>query len=74
MFGSGPSRRFIGVMDPAAVQSQEVIPGGESGVFYSPNYSSQLPLWLVNDYHPMAQDEADAAAAAVQVHTFGPAQ
>ncbi|MCU0989728.1 MAG: penicillin acylase family protein [Xanthomonadales bacterium] len=74
MFGSGPSRRFIGVMDPAGVEAQQVIPGGQSGVFYHPNYASQLPLWLVNDYHPMAQDEADAAAVAVRVSTFGPVE
>jgi len=74
MFGSGPSRRFIGVMDPAGAIAQEVIPGGQSGVFYHPNYASQLPLWLVNDYHEMAMTEADAAAVAVQVHTFAPAQ
>ena len=74
MFGSGPSRRFIGVMDPAGVEAQQVIPGGQSGVFYHPNYASQLPLWLVNDYHPMAQTAADAAAVAVRMSTFGPVE
>lgn len=50
MFGAGPARRFVGEM---AVDGErlEVIPGGRSGVFLSPFYSNQLPLWLTNDYH-----------------------
>jgi acyl-homoserine lactone acylase PvdQ len=51
----------------------ETIPGGQSGVFYSPNYSSQLPLWLVNDYHDMALTSEDAVAVAVSAYSFGPA-
>lgn len=72
MFGSGPSRRFVGEMDPMGVDAQEAIPGGQSGVFYSPNYSSQLPLWLTNNYHDMALSDAEAAAVAVSTMTFGP--
>jgi penicillin amidase len=74
MFGSGPSRRFAGVMTPLGAEAQEVIPGGQSGVFYSPNYSSQLPLWLVNDYHDMAMTADDAEDVAVTTYSFGPAQ
>ena len=72
MFGHGPSRRFVADMDMADVNAQEVIPGGQSGVFYNPNYSSQLPLWLTNSYHNMALSDAEAAAVAVSVTTFGP--
>jgi len=72
MFGHGPSRRFVGDMDPNNVDAQEVIPGGQSGVFYSPNYASQLPLWLTNNYHNMAMSKAEAAAVAVSTMTFGP--
>jgi penicillin amidase len=74
MFGSGPSRRFIGDMYPDGVEAAQVIPGGQSGVFFSPNYSSQLPLWLVNDYHAMAMGEEDAMDSAVITTTFGPGQ
>ena len=73
MFGHGPSRRFVGDMDPADVDAQEVIPGGQSGVFYSPNYSSQLPLWLTNNYHNMALSVEEAEEVAVTTTTFGPA-
>ena len=74
MFGSGPSRRFVGVLDPAGIHAQEVIPGGQSGLFYHPNFASQLPLWLVNDYHDMALTNEAAAGSAVIMYTFGPAQ
>ena len=72
MFDWGPSRRLVADMDPVDVDAQQVIPGGQSGVFYSPNYSSQLPLWLTNNYHDMALSEADAAGVAVITTTFGP--
>jgi len=74
MFGSGPNRRFVGEMTPDGVVGYENIPGGQSGVFYHPNYSSQLPLWLTNSYHELALGEADGQAAAVASYTFGPAQ
>ena len=72
MFGHGPSRRFVADMSPVKVDAQEVLPGGQSGVFYSPNYSSQLPLWLTNSYHDMALTNEDAEAVAVSSMTFGP--
>ena len=72
MFGSGPSRRFVADMNPAGVEGYEVIPGGQSGVFLSPNYSSQLPLWLTNSYHEMAFGSDAAKDVSVRMTTFGP--
>jgi penicillin amidase len=65
MFGSGPARRFIGSMTPDGPDGEEVIPGGRSGVFLSPHYADQLPLWLTNEYHPltMGADAADRTEA-----------
>jgi penicillin amidase len=60
MFGSGPARRFIASMTPDGPDGEEVIPGGRSGVFLSPHYADQLPLWLTNEYHPLTLG-ADAA-------------
>jgi penicillin amidase len=74
MFGSGPNRRFVGEMTPEGVVGYQTIPGGQSGVFYHPNYASQLPLWLTNNYHELALGEADGIANAVLVHTFNPVQ
>jgi len=56
------------------VVGYETIPGGQSGVFLHPNYSSQLPLWLTNSYHELALGEEDGVASAVNMFTFGPAQ
>jgi penicillin amidase len=74
MFDRGPNRRFVGEMTPDGVVGYNVIPGGQSGLFYHPNYASQLPLWLTNSYHEFALGEADGQASAVMVHTFGPVQ
>ena len=74
MFGSGPSRRFVADMAPGGVDAQQVIAGGQSGLFYHPNYSSQLPLWLTNNYHQMALTTEDANGVAVMEYTFGPPQ
>lgn len=52
MFGSGPARRFVGEMS-SPISANEVIPGGNSAVLGSPHYADQLPLWLVNAYHPL---------------------
>jgi len=71
MFGSGPARRFVGEMD-SKIKAYEVIPGGNSGVIGSPNYADQLPLWLTNNYHPLAIPVADAAAAATSEIDFKP--
>ncbi len=52
MFGAGPARRFVAEMRPGG-ERLEVIPGGRSGIFFSPMFSNQLPLWLTNDFHDM---------------------
>ena len=74
MFADGPNRRFVGEMTPLGVDGVETIPGGQSGVFYNPNYSSQLPLWLTNSYHELAVGAEDGDAVAVVTHTFKPGQ
>jgi penicillin amidase len=72
MFSRGPNRRFVGEMAPDGVNGYEALPGGQSGVFYHPNFSSQLPLWLTNSYHPLAVTEEDADGVAIMQYTFGP--
>ncbi|MCG8464248.1 MAG: penicillin acylase family protein [Xanthomonadales bacterium] len=52
MFSAGPARRAVSEMGEGG-QRLEVIPGGRSGVFLSPAYSNQLPLWLTNQYHEL---------------------
>ncbi|MEE8524595.1 MAG: penicillin acylase family protein, partial [Thermoanaerobaculia bacterium] len=72
MFGSGPARRFVGVLDPAGIEADEIIPGGESGVVVSPHYASQLGRWLTNDYHPLLLTPAAVQADAVAQQEFTP--
>lgn len=73
MFGSGPNRRKVAVMDPGGIIADEVIPGGQSGIFLHPNYASQLGLWLTNDYHPLAIGADAGEAVGVVEHNFTPA-
>lgn len=73
MFGSGPARRFIGVMTPDGPVGEEVIPGGRSGVFLSPHYADQLPLWLTNQYHPLTLGSEAADLTEVSRFQFVPA-
>lgn len=72
MFGNGPARRFVGELRPTGPVGQEVIPGGRSSVFFSPNYTDQLFLWLTNDYHELTLGNDAAEASSVQVITFSP--
>ncbi len=73
MFGHGPARRFIGVLDPAGIEAEEVIPGGQSGVVTSPDYASQLGRWLTNDHHPMLLTTQAVLGDAVSQEQFLPA-
>ncbi|MEM7350651.1 MAG: penicillin acylase family protein [Acidobacteriota bacterium] len=72
MFGAGPARRFVGVLDPAGIQAEQIIPGGQSGVFFDPGYASQLGRWLTNDYHPLRLSPADVGAAVISQQEFEP--
>lgn len=50
MFGSGPTRRFVGQLAPDGIIMHQVIPGGAGGVKDSPHQADQLRLWLTNAY------------------------
>src|ERR1019366_7075234 len=63
MFGSGPSRRFVGELSPGAIRASEILPGGQSGALGSPAYASMLGRWLTNAYHTMPFSEADVHSA-----------
>lgn len=72
MFGGGPSRRFIGVMDPSGIEAQSILPGGQSGVPASPFYTSQLERWLNNEYRQLIIDPDTARGAEVDRIEFQP--
>lgn len=48
MFGSGPSRRYVGEVTPNGVHGNNSLPGGVSGVVGNPHYADLLLDWLVN--------------------------
>ncbi len=73
MFGAGPARRFVGLLDPGGIVAEQIVPGGESGVVVSPHYASELGRWLTNDYHPLLLDPADVAGEVVSQTDFEPA-
>ena len=73
MFGSGPARRFVGVLDPAGIEAEEILPGGQSGVPTSPDFAGQLGRWLTNQYHPLLLAAEEVVAAAVAEDRFEPA-
>ncbi|MCP4654473.1 MAG: penicillin acylase family protein [bacterium] len=73
MFGAGPVRRFVGVLDPAGIEADQILPGGQSGVVVSPHYASQLGRWLTNNYHPVRLLAGDVMADAVVQQPFDPA-
>ena len=73
MFGAGPVRRFVGVLDPGGIDAYQILPGGQSGVPGSPHYASQLGRWLTNDYHPVRFNAGDVMADAVVQQPFDPA-
>ena len=66
MFGSGPSRRFVGDMNLAGINLQEILPGGRSGIIGHPDQANQMGRWLTNQYKPLLNDPAALQAAAVQ--------
>jgi penicillin amidase len=72
MFGSGPSRRFIGTAPPNGIKATQVIPGGESGEPTDPTFGNQLGLWLTNEAHPALQTRSDVAQNAASVQVFLP--
>lgn len=72
MFGSGPARRFVGVLDPGGIEGEEILPGGQSGNVFSPHYASQMGRWLTNDYHPLLLSAEDVRDAAVAQQEFTP--
>jgi penicillin amidase len=52
MFGSGPSRRYVGEVSPTGIHAETSLPGGVSALPTSPNYVNLLPLWLTNATYP----------------------
>jgi hypothetical protein len=72
MFGSGPSRRFVAEMAAGGIRANEIIPGGQCGVFGGPGYANMLGRWLTNGYHPMLISQAEVEGERVTEESFTP--
>jgi penicillin amidase len=72
MFTRTAILRLAADLEPGAIHAEQVYPGGQSGVFYHPNFADQMPLWLTNSYRPMPVSAADSDAVAVRSYSFGP--
>ena len=75
MFGSGPTRRYVGESSrsPRGIRGHTVLPGGESGVLGSPLYANILGRWLTNDYYDIRQRVRDVKKSAASMQKFVPA-
>ena len=74
MFGSGPSRRYVGTASPThpGINGRTVLPGGESGVLGSPLYANILGRWLTNDSYDIRQRMHDVQQSAASTQKFVP--
>ncbi|MEM1207230.1 MAG: penicillin acylase family protein, partial [Acidobacteriota bacterium] len=72
LFNGGAARRFVGVLDPAGIRAEQILPGGQSGQLGHPHYASQLGRWLTVDYHPLLLDPAAIAADTASELRFEP--
>ncbi|MBI5512753.1 MAG: penicillin acylase family protein [Deltaproteobacteria bacterium] len=74
-YGSGPNfRMVIQLREGMPMRGQNVLPGGQSGLTTSPNYSDQARLWLGNRALPIQLEGPAVVAAAVSRERFLPAR
>lgn len=52
-YGSGPVFRMVIALGPYGVSGRNILPGGESALTDSPNFSDQAALWLGNESWPL---------------------
>jgi penicillin amidase len=72
MFGSGPARRYVGVVTAAGPVGRDALPGGISALPTARHYDDLLPAYLTDDSYPVRVSPADVAAAAESIQLFRP--
>lgn len=65
MFGSGPVRRYVGILgdEPGATSGRTSLPGGSSGQPGNPWSVNILERWLTNDTYPVRQTTTNVVNA-----------
>ncbi len=71
--GSGPVFRMVFALKDGVVKGVNVLPGGQSDLKDSPNFSDQARLWLANKTIPMRFSIEDVAAGATGREAYTPA-
>lgn len=71
-FGSGPARRYVGVLTPGGPVGRSALPGGTSALPTERHYLDLLPAYLTNDYYRVRTRPAEVAAATGSVTVLTP--
>ncbi|MEN3358773.1 MAG: penicillin amidase [Mycobacteriales bacterium] len=72
MFGSGPARRYVGVLTAAGPVGRSALPGGASAVPTERHYDDLLPAYLTDDSYLVRTTPAQIAAATESVQLLRP--
>lgn len=65
-YAHGPSQRFVADMNPAGVQTENALPGGNVWDAASPHFRDEAELWRRNQTHPIPYAVDDVVANAEQ--------
>jgi penicillin amidase len=71
-FGSGPARRYLGVLTRGGPVGRSALPGGTSALPGDRHYLDLLPRYLTNDYYRVRVRPADVLAALESVTVLRP--
>jgi penicillin amidase len=71
-FGSGPARRYIGVLTRSGPVGLSSLPGGTSAVPTDRHYLDLLPAYLTDDEYPVRVSRSDIRHAAESVTRLVP--
>jgi penicillin G amidase len=71
-FGSGPARRYIGVLERSGPDGRSSLPGGTSALPTDRHYLDLLPAYLTDDSYPVRVSARDIRRATESVTVLGP--
>lgn len=71
-YNHGPNMRMVIALGNGKVEGRNILPGGQSALNDSPNFSDQARKWLGNETWPMRLSVADVVAGALTREVFAP--
>ena len=71
-FGSGPARRYVGVLTRGGPVGRSALPGGTSALPTERHYLDLLPAYLTNDSYPVRTRPGEIAAATESITVLTP--